>query len=266
VKPLDYVLSRIDDSGQVPYEVGTVKALANRYRHMSDPVLPGVPPVPVILRRSARARRISLRVSRLDGRVTLTLPHGVAETEAMAFAHSKQDWIRGLLENRPSDAQIDVGSVIPVEGRDRQVVCGTSRAVRLTDDEIAVPAANAGRRVQSFLKELARDRLAGASDHYAAMLGRSYARITLRDTRSRWGSCSSSGGLMYSWRLIMAPPEILTYVAAHEVAHLAQMNHSPAFWATVAQLYGPYETSRGWLRTQGNSLHRYRFDGATRSA
>ena len=87
-------------------------------------------------------------------------------------------------------------------------------------------AERAAPRVQGWLRELARDRLAAASDHFAARLGRDYTGLTIRDTRSRWGSCSSQGRLMYSWRLIMAPPEILSYVAAHEVAHLAEMNHS----------------------------------------
>jgi len=90
-------------------------------------------------------------------------------------------------------------------------------------------------------------------------LGRSYARLSLRDTRSRWGSCTSDGGLMYSWRLIMAPPEVLDYVAAHEVAHLAQMNHSPAFWAEVTKIYGDYAAPRNWLRANGSTLHRYKF-------
>jgi len=90
-------------------------------------------------------------------------------------------------------------------------------------------------------------------------LGRGYQRLSLRDTRSRWGSCTADAGLMYSWRLIMAPPDVLRYVAAHEVAHLQEMNHSPAFWALVQQLYGDYRTPRGWLRQHGAGLHSYRF-------
>jgi predicted metal-dependent hydrolase len=90
-------------------------------------------------------------------------------------------------------------------------------------------------------------------------LGRRYTRLTLRDTRSRWGSCSATGALSYSWRLILAPPRVLDYVAAHEVAHLAQMNHSPAFWAEVARLMPDYESPRAWLRREGSALHRYRF-------
>ena len=94
---------------------------------------------------------------------------------------------------------------------------------------------------------------------YAARLGKGYTRLTLRDTRSRWGSCTSDGGLMFSWRLIMAPPSVLDYVAAHEVAHLAQMNHSPAFWAEVTRIYGDFDPPRQWLRTHGADLHRYQF-------
>ena len=108
-------------------------------------------------------------------------------------------------------------------------------------------------------RRFARDVLATACDAYAARLGRPYAGLTLRDTRSRWGSCSSAGRLMFSWRLILAPPEVLRYVAAHEVAHLAQMNHSPAFWAEVTRIHGPYAAERKWLRTEGNALHRFRF-------
>jgi hypothetical protein len=108
---------------------------------------------------------------------------------------------------------------------------------------------------------VARDRLAGACDDYAARLGKPYARITMRDTRSRWGSCTSDGALMFSWRLIMTPPEVLDYVAAHEVAHLAEMNHSPAFWAVVAQLCPGYAPLRDWLKREGGALQAIRFRG-----
>ena len=116
-----------------------------------------------------------------------------------------------------------------------------------------------GKRSGRPIRAVPPDRLAAASDHYAALLGRRHTRLTLRDTRSRWGSCSAKGALGYSWRLILAPPDVLNYVAAHEVAHLAQMNHSPAFWAEVARLMPDYETPRAWLRREGGALHRYRF-------
>lgn len=226
---------------------------------MGQHILPGNPPIEVTLRRSAQARRISLRVSALDGRVTLTLPKGLSEREALDFARSKQDWLAGHLADRVPEVIVAPGASLPVEGRMLRLEAGGGRRVTLSGDSLLVPGGNPA-RLQAWLKTLARDRLAAASDRYAAALGQSYARITLRDTRSRWGSCSSSKGLSYSWRLIMAPPEVLDYVAAHEVAHLEQMNHSSAYWAIVSRLMPDYQTHRNWLRQSGTALHRYRFD------
>ncbi|WP_424832561.1 M48 family metallopeptidase [Ruegeria sp.] len=230
---------------------------------MGRHALPGSPPVPLTLRKSARARRISLRISQLDGRVTLTYPRGVAETEALDFAQQKEDWIRQHLQDRPDPATVQYGQSIPVEGVERRIVLASGRRVQLGTSEIAVPKGAEARRLARFLKELARDRLTEACDDYAAILGRPYSGLTMRDTRSRWGSCSSTGALMFSWRLILAPPDVLHYVAAHEVAHLAEMNHSPAFWAQVERIFGPYQAPRRWLRDHGADLHRYRFDPAS---
>lgn len=228
---------------------------------MNGPVLAGDPPIPLILRRSARARRISLRVSKVDGRVTLTLPKRLPEREALAFAREKETWIRGHLAARGDDVQVGFGAEIPLGGQMIQVVPGEGRRVQIGPDHIAVPGADArvGARVQAHLKQVARDRLAAACDDYAARLGKRFTKITLRDTRSRWGSCTSEGALMFSWRLIMMPPEVLDYVAAHEVAHLAEMNHSAAFWAGVERIYGDYSGPRRWLRVQGGDVHRYQF-------
>lgn len=227
---------------------------------MSDPVLPGDPPISIRLRRSGRARRISLRISQLDGRVTLTLPSFVAEAEALDFARSKESWIRDHLSQRAPEVLIAPGAELPFAGELLQIRIGAGRGVQHSAGVITVPERNPTARLRAWLREQARARLVGASDFYAQRLGRSYSRITLRDTRSRWGSCSSQGALMYSWRLILAPPEILRYVAAHEVAHLAEMNHSQAFWDCVRDIHGPYEAPRRWLREQGNALHRYRFE------
>lgn len=227
---------------------------------MSPYHLPGDPPVPLILRRSARAKRISLRISALDGRVTLTLPSRLPEQEALAFAAEKETWIRDHLSKHPETVRVGIGTDLPVEGELRQVVTAAKRGVRLTSEVIQVGGNSPARSLERFLKELARDRLVAASDTYAQQVGRTYQKISLRDTRSRWGSCSSAGTLMYSWRLILAPRQILEYVAAHEVAHLVEMNHSPDFWAVVADLYGDSRPARDWLRSQGGALHRYRFD------
>ncbi len=230
---------------------------------MGQHLIPGNPPVAVTLRRSARARRLSLRVSGLDGEVTLTVPRGVSETEALGFARSREDWLRRALAAHPGRVAVGPGVTLPIEGTMRRIVPGPGRQVRLDGDEVVHvpgPEGTMPARLRAWLKARARDRLAAASDIYAARLGLGYSRLTLRDTRSRWGSCSARGGLSYSWRLILAPSDVLDYVAAHEVAHLAEMNHSPAFWAVVARLRPEYETPRAWLRREGAGLHRYRFD------
>ena len=228
---------------------------------MGQHILPGNPPVEITLKHSARARRITLRVSGLDGRVTLTLPRGVSERAGLDFARDKEAWLRGHIAKQGQIVQVAIGAEIPVAGQMRRIVPGTGRQLRLEGDQLLVPghADQAGARVAGFLKAMARDRLARASDHYAERLGRDYSRLTLRDTRSRWGSCSAQGALSYSWRLILAPPEVLDYVAAHEVAHLAEMNHSQAFWDQVESIHGPYKALRKWLRDEGAALHRYRF-------
>ena len=179
----------------------------------------------------------------------------------MAFLRAQEDWIRKALENVVAGGMVTLGAEIPVEGRMVQLLPGPGRSVVLTEAALLVPgdAARAAVRVAAYLKTRARDRLAAASDHYAARIGRRYGPLTLRDTRSRWGSCTSEAGLMYSWRLIMAPPRVLDYVAAHEVAHLAEMNHSDRFWAIVADLMPDYQIHRRWLKSEGHALHSYRF-------
>ena len=153
--------------------------------------------------------------------MTLTLPKRVAEFEALAFAREKESWIRRHLEERGADVRVGPGAEIPIGGKMHRVVPGSGRRVTFAPGEVSVPGApeRIGRRLEGHLKQIARSRLAEASDDYAARLGRPYSALTLRDTRSRWGSCTSDGRLMYSWRLIMTPPEVLDYVVAHEAAH-----------------------------------------------
>jgi predicted metal-dependent hydrolase len=141
------------------------------------------------------------------------------------------------------------------------VTAASVRAPRAEAAALLVPAepARAALRIATFLKSVARLRLAAAAGRHAGALGREVGRLTLRDARSRWGSCTARGDLMFSWRLVMAPPAVLDYVAAHEVAHFEEMNHSPAFWAVVARLCPDYRCHRRWLRCEGAALHRYRF-------
>lgn len=191
------------------------------------------------------------------------MPARAREGEALAFLKGHEDWLRQTLRAMPDAGvrSVGLGSVVPVEGRELTLCPGTGRGIRLDGDRLLVPGAeaSAGARVAAWLKVLARDRLARASTHYAGLVGRSYSQLALRDTRSRWGSCSPDGRLMYSWRLIMAPPSVLDYVAAHEVAHLVELNHSPAYWAVVSRICPDWRAERAWIHTNGQSLHRMRF-------
>jgi predicted metal-dependent hydrolase len=225
------------------------------------PTLPGPPPVEITLRRSARSTRFSLRVSQLDGRVTLSMPLRARERDAMEFALGHESWVRAALARRPTQSLLRMGDTVLVEGRLLTLAPGATRSPVIAGDSLLLPGdpAQAATRTAAYLKTLARDRLAAASDHYAAQIGRKVTRITLRDTRSRWGSCAHDGALMYSWRLIMAPPPVLTYVAAHEVAHMVEMNHSDAFWDVVGRLYPGWQAQRKWLHAHGRDLHAYQF-------
>lgn len=223
--------------------------------------LPGAPPLEVSLRRSSRARRYSLRVSRLSGVVTLTLPLGAPEAPAIAFLREREAWLRAQLGERPPTEQVGVGAVLPIEGKFIPVTLGPRSGFDANTGQLVVShrVNNVAAAVAAVLKTLAHQRLSTASDAYANQIGCGFNRITLRDPRSRWGSCSSRGGLMYSWRLVMAPPEVLDYVAAHEVAHLREMNHGPDFWNLVAEICPDYQSRRNWLTEHGETLHRYRF-------
>ncbi|QDL91829.1 M48 family metallopeptidase [Paroceanicella profunda] len=228
---------------------------------MGDTITLLDPPVDIRLKRLARARRLTLRIAATDGSVHLTLPAHVSLAEARMFVLRQEDWLRSRLSRAPQPVLVAPGMVLPVEGKMTRVLPGTGRRVLAEADTLAVPgpAETAGRRVEAWLRTLARERLVPAVDGYAARLRRAPGRVTLRDTGSRWGSCTSRGDLMFSWRLAMAPPEVLDYVAAHEAAHLVEMNHSDRFWAQVAGICPDYARHRAWLRTHGATLHRYRF-------
>ncbi|KAF0677362.1 M48 family metallopeptidase [Profundibacterium mesophilum] len=228
---------------------------------MEEAVLPGDPPIAMVLRRSARAKRICLRVSALDGRVTLTLPPAVTLAQGMAFARARDGWIRRHAGGGHEPLAARVGARIPVLGRERLVRRADLLRPCLTQTEILLPPHGPqGPWIAALLKEEARRALHEASLRHAAAARRDFTAITLRDTRSRWGSCSSEGRLMYSWRLILAPCEVLDYVAAHEVAHLVHMDHSARFWAEVERLLPGHAPARAWLRANGATLHRWRFD------
>ena len=219
--------------------------------------------IPVRLRVAQRARRFTLRVDPAGGGAVLTLPPGVPLAEAEAFVGRHAGWLAGALARQPGRVIVGHGTRLPVAGREVavEVVPGPRRAPRLEEARLVVAGPGApGPRIAQWLKLRARDALVPAARRYAEMLGRGAGPVSLRDTRSRWGSCTSDGRLGFSWRLAMAPAEVLDYVAAHEAAHLVEMNHGPRYWALVERLMPDYRRHRHWLKREGARLHAYRFE------
>lgn len=225
-------------------------------------VLPGEPVLSVQIRASARARQMSLRVSGLDGKITLNVPRGLARQHALAFLSDKADWLRAAVARMPGRQLVRPGAMVPVDGTLHEITPSRIRSITLDGKRLLVPeaASQTGPRVAAFLKTRARDRLVPRAEHYANLLDRKVAAVSLRDTRSRWGSCTAQGRLMFCWRLAMAPPDVQDYVAAHEAAHLVHMDHSRAYWATVARIMPDYAQRRAWLRSHGAGLHAYLFE------
>jgi predicted metal-dependent hydrolase len=221
----------------------------------------GDPPIEINVRHSARARRYGLRISRTDGSVILTVPTRGSLVKAESFAADNEAWLRRTLEKQVPPISPGFGDRIPVNGGMLVIAPGQGRLAVRTDTALLVPgsADQLPGRLRAFYKMRARDVLVPASERYAEMLDTRIGRVTLRDTRSRWGSCTSQGNLMYSWRLAMAPVPVQDYVAAHEVCHLIEMNHSLAFWRLVERICPDYAARRDWLRQNGAGLHRYRF-------
>jgi predicted metal-dependent hydrolase len=221
----------------------------------------GEPAIEVRLRRSPRARRMVLRVAHGGRPPTLTLPPGVPVSRARAFLADHEAWLRRHLAAGPAGAMIADGAVLPFGDGELTVRIGPGRRIAYAHGVLSVPGP-AGRlapQVGAWVREEARRACTAAVGRHADRLGLRPGRLSLRDPRSRWGSCSSTGDLMFSWRLALAPPAVLDYVVAHEVAHLAEMNHSPRFWAVVRRLCPDYEAPREWLRRHGGSLHRWDF-------
>ncbi|MEM1362614.1 MAG: SprT family zinc-dependent metalloprotease [Pseudomonadota bacterium] len=224
-------------------------------------VLKGSPAIEARVRRNPRTRRLSLRVSSLDGRVTLSLPRSVPLCEAQAFLEDRADWLRSALAAQPEQVCVAPGVTLPVGGQTRPVQEISRGRAQITDHAVFVKARKpAGPQVAALLRRHALDALSDRCAHYGGLVGRIPEKISLRDARSRWGSCTATGRLMFSWRLAMAPVEILDYVAAHEVAHLREMNHGPRFWQLVQEICPDFQTRRAWLHTHGAELHRYRFE------
>lgn len=222
----------------------------------------------VALKRVHGARRYTLRVSTATGDVVLTMPPRGSLRSAREFAEKNAAWIGARLKRISPAVAFEPGALVPLRGEvhvihHRPQARGVAWVEFAAAGEcsaalcIAGQAAHLPRRVGDYLKRQAKLDLEEAVARHCRALGLTVRSIAVRDTRSRWGSCSAKGALNFSWRLVMAPPFVLDYLAAHEVAHLVHLNHSKQFWAIVRRLAPATEQAEAWLRAHGAELHRY---------
>jgi len=218
----------------------------------------------VAVKRLASARRYTLRVRTAQRDVILSMPARGSLTTAKAFALKHAGWIATRLDRLSEDVSLSDGSTIPFQDVPHRIEhrLGTRGTVNLEPGSppvlaVAGDAAHLPRRLVDWLKKQALRELQAAVTRHCATLGVKHGPVSVKDTTSRWGSCSSTGALAFSWRLILAPPFILDYLAAHEVAHLKEMNHSVRFWRLCHQLCPRTVAAKAWLKANGAGLHRY---------
>jgi predicted metal-dependent hydrolase len=218
--------------------------------------------LPVTFVRSTRARRASLRVDPAQRRIVLTAPMRMARTTAVGFAEAQAGWIAARLKRLPARRPFVDGAELPLFGAPHRIRHrpDSRGAVWVEGAEIHIAgrSEHLPRRLRDWLMAEMRRRLPPLVHAKAARVERKVTRITVRDSRSRWGSCGPDGGMSFSWRLVFAPAEVLDYLVAHEVAHLVHMNHGPRFWALARALSeGPIEPPQAWLKANGETLLQY---------
>jgi len=215
--------------------------------------------IPLKYKPSPRAKRLSLRLSPKDASLVLTVPASTRQAQIKAFLNKCIPWVRGQLKKVETRLTIEPGAQISLHGtlfqclndplRRKPALCEMTQTFHL-------PSRYDPKDLHNLFKKLADKRLTPYVHKAAASLGQKVEKVTFRDTKSRWGSCSTTKTISLSWRLILAPPEVAYYVCAHEVAHLIHMNHSQAFWKVVGELCPGYRVHRAWLKVNGPSLMR----------
>ena len=219
----------------------------------------------VRVRRHRQARRYTLRIHSATREVLLTMPPRGSLKQAREFAEKHGGWIAARLDRLPEPTPFAHGITVPLRGVDHRIehrpgARGTVWIEETAEERllcVAGEAPHTPRRIRDFLKREAKNDLEAASRVAAEKLGVPIRRVSIRDQSSRWGSCSTTGVLSYSWRLILAPPFVLDYLAAHEVAHLIEMNHSRRFWRLVERICPHVTRAKTWLDVHGTNLHRY---------
>ncbi len=217
--------------------------------------------VPLLVRRNRQARRILTRIDATTGSVVLVLPPGASEAQGHEFLYKQAGWLLRRLSELPARIPFTDGAMIPFRGQAHRICQQPTepKSVRRVKGIIEAGGRpdTLSQRLDAWLRAEARSMITSLATEKAAAIGRKPFAVNIRDQKSRWGSCSSSGRLSFNWRLIMAPHQILDYVVAHEAAHLAEMNHSEKFWAIVGRLTDDAGQARNWLKRHGAGLHRY---------
>ncbi len=216
--------------------------------------------LPLIVLRHPRARTVRLRACAATASIRLTVPPRASLAAALAFVETRRDWLDSIVRGWPAPQPFTAGAALPFEGGQLLIDWDETRPLRARREGdrllIGGPQAGLADRCRRFLASEARARLVPETQALAAHINRSVARVAVNDPRSRWGSCNQrTRSINYSWRLVLAPASVRKSVVAHEVAHLVHADHSPAFWAQVAQLDPDWRTSRRWLASNGAGLH-----------
>lgn len=219
--------------------------------------------LPIEVKHSPRAKRLALRLDNAARIVRLVVPKGVSEKKAHKFALEHEDWIIEKISALPPRVRFENGRMLPILGKNyRILVRRDSRATEITrqDGTLLVrtnKAADISARVTAYLKKLAKEELTERSHAKAERIMKPIKDVSVRDMKSRWGSCGSDGKLCFSWRLILAPELAMDYVVAHEVAHLVHMNHGKRFWSLCEKLSDDYDEGFYWMKQHGHELQRF---------
>ncbi len=227
----------------------------------SDAALAAEFPVPIEVRPIRGARRLRLRYDDTRGVLKLTCPLRTSRRRALAWALDQREWIEAQLANALPPEPFVPGAVIPLEGVDTRLLWseGAPRVPQQIGDELRCggPVTGFERRIERFLRARALERMSAEVAEFATAAGVTPRSVSVGDAGSRWGSCSSEGRIRLSWRLILASPHARRFVVAHEVAHLAHLNHGPEFKALEARLYGVgLAQAKAALRRVGPRLRR----------
>jgi len=238
------------------------KSLASRHGSRRELLRIDGRAVEVTMRLNPRARRLIVKVHPSTGEVTVVAPSRISLNRALDFARGEAPWIARQLARVPEQVALVPGARIPFRGVECSILSAeTGRGPVWPDSDghlrVSGRAEHVPRRVLDFLKREARKSLEARSLEFASRLGTRPRHVTVRDTASRWGSCSANRSISYSWRLILAPAFVLDYVVAHETAHLLEMNHGPRFWRLVRSLTPEISSAQSWLKEYGVALHRY---------